>query len=206
MTNHNALANSELHEMKGASTAGDSEVYFADGAGSGEWKTLIEVVGSWEHTTDTDEIIFEDIGNYCMIQVDISGITLDTNTNQNILLQLGSDSGFTTSSIYYNAWWHSGGEGTSLSNGMLLAFYRNASPANSLVNFSSTFITNFNQPRYTIATSQEAFDESTTATGGFSSRTHWVREQTAYNKLKIIPQTDTFTGGSVVVTGYRYQV
>ena len=38
---HSSLTGNELHEPKGAATAGASEIYVADGAASGSWQQLI---------------------------------------------------------------------------------------------------------------------------------------------------------------------
>jgi hypothetical protein len=40
MPNHSTLTGADLHEPKGAATAGTNEVYTADGAGSGTWKKV----------------------------------------------------------------------------------------------------------------------------------------------------------------------
>lgn len=37
---HKNLTDPQLHEPKGISTADENEVYFANGEGSGEWKTI----------------------------------------------------------------------------------------------------------------------------------------------------------------------
>ena len=202
MTAHKDLANAELHEQKGVAESSDMQMYFSDGSGSGTWQYLLETAGSWTYSTDVSSIEFTDLDDYAFLQIDLSGIELGSNTNQTIFCQVGNDSGYTTSSIYYNNYWSSNIEDTEAIAGLSLGFFRNTAPANSMINISSTLLANFNIERYGIATSQEVMDEDTTTTGGFLQRTQFIREIKAYNKIKIFA-TDDFTAGTIIVTGYR---
>lgn len=206
MTLHRDLANAELHEQKGISTASDNQMYISNGAGSGDWSYILDSAGTWTYSSDVSSVEFTDLGNYSLLQIDLVGITLGSPTNQYLLMQLGNDSGYTTSSVYYNQRWDETSDDTLNQSGMNLGLYRNSSPANTTINISSYLLANFNIERYTVCTGMEFMDESTTTSEGFSQRVNWVREKKAYNKLRITPVTDDFTGGSIVISGYRYHV
>ena len=206
MTLHNALANSELHEDKGASTATDMQTYIADGSGSGAFGSVLEVAGTWDYSTLVTSIDFEGLGDYALIQIDLVGVTLSSNTDQYIFARLGNDSGYKSESLYHHTFWDSNNVDTTVTSGLCVAVHRNSSPANGL-NFSSTLITNFNVARFKTAQSQELFDESRTTTAGYRNREHFVRWTEAANKIRL--QTElgsSFTAGSVIISGYRYVV
>lgn len=206
MTAHNALANSELHEDKGVASANDNELYWADGSGSGEWKPLVYTTS---HTVSGTEatIEFTGLGEFAFVQVDLFNIQKNTSTDHVIICQLGNDSGYTTSSIYYRDSWNSGGDASAQSTGLDAAYFKDDTGlANSGINCSTLFISNFNIERYTIATASDHMITPTTFNvNDVVDRVIFVREQKAYNKIKL---TDTigasFTGGTVVVSGWRY--
>jgi len=207
MTLHNALANSELHEDKGVASANDQELYFARGGGSGtgDWKPLIYTT-SWTYSSDTDVVEFTDLDEFAFVQIDTFNIQLDTSTNQHIRCQLGNDSGYSTSSIYYEFRWHSSGDTSSIADGLTLGLFKDDTGlANSGINCSSTMITNFNQERYTVACLREHYLTTTTfVVSDVGSRQQFVRERKAYNKLKVYPANgDNFTGGTITLTGWR---
>jgi hypothetical protein len=209
MTLHNALANSELHEDKGASTATDMQAYVADGARTGAWASPVaEVVGTWDYSTNVTSIDFEGLGDYAIIQIDLVGVNLSSNSDQNIYARLGNDSGYQSSSIYHYTYWDSSGADSSSVYGLPLATYRDSSPSNGL-NFSSTLITNFNVARYKTAQSQEVFDSGTTTVTGYRNKDHFVRWSEAANKIRVQTEpilANSFTGGSIIISGYRYTV
>jgi len=205
VTLHNALANAELHEDKGASTATDMQAYVANGSGSGEWASpVVEVVGTWDYSTSVSSIDFEGLGDYAILQIDLVGVTLASNTDQYIFGRVGSDSGFVSSSVYHSSYWSSNSNGTVVATGIPLGYHRNASPASGL-NFSSIFLTNFNIGRYKTACSQTSFDESTTTANGFYHWYTFIRNNSAMNKFQVVTGS-SFTGGSIVISGYRYKV
>ena len=207
MTEHNALhtiGDSELHEDKGVASANDREIFFSDGAQSGGWHPLLETAGSWTYSTDVAEIEFTGLDEYCMLQVDLVGITLGSASDQYIGAVLGNDGGYTTSSNYFDIWWGSAANGSNSKTFLPLLYFRDNAPFNSHLNISSALICNFNTPRYTIAHSQYVGLSTTGNVLDFRSSTHWVRETVAYNKVKFITEISDFTGGSIVVSGYRY--
>ena len=209
MTLHKDLTNSELHEQKGASTASDQQLYFANGAGVGGWKSVIETAGSWDHSTNVSSVEFTGLDNYALLQIDLIGITLDSvsSANQHILLQVGSDSGYSTSSNYFNQYWTGNGEGMESLSGFTLGYFRNNTPDDSFLNCSSSFLTNFNIARHSIVTSQEIMiGSSFTSNSGIENRLQWIREAETYNKIRITPVLSDFSGGSIIVSGYRYEV
>ena len=205
MTKHRNLSNSELHEDKGVSSANDGELYFADGASSGEWKPLIYTTSS---TMSGSSVEFTGLGEFAFVQVDSFDVQLNTSTDHSIIIQLGNDSGYTTSSVYYQDRWDSSGDGSGNQTGLELGYFKDDTGlANSGINCSTVFIGNFNIARYTIATSGEHFITPTTfSVENVSDRVHFVREQVAYNKFRVISSIGaSFTGGTLVVTGWRYQ-
>ena len=205
MTLHNALANSELHEDKGVAEATDMQAYVADGGGSGEWVSpLVEVVGTWDYSTDVGSVEFEGLGDYAILQIDLVGITLASNTDQYIYGRIGNDSGFVSSAVYHSSYWSSNNNGSVTITGIPLGYHRNASPASGL-NFSSTLLTNFNIDRYKTACSQTSFDESTTTGNGFYHWDTFIRNNSAMNKFRVTASS-SFTGGSIIISGYRYKV
>ena len=205
MTLHNALANSELHEDKGVAEATDMEAYVSDGGGSGAWASpVVEVVGTWDYSTDVSSIDFEGLGDYALLQIDLVGITTDSATNQWVHVRVGNDSGFENSSVYHCTYWDSHNVGNSLLSALGLGLYKNSTPAAGL-NFSSCFLTNFNIGRYKTAVVQASWDESTTTPTAFRKYDWFIRNNEAMNKLRIACSND-FTGGSIVISGYRYKV
>jgi len=208
MTLHNVLANAELHEDKDVSTAADGEVYFSDGAGSGDHSPLVATAGSWTYSSDTTSIEFTGLDDYAILELTLSDIQLDSETNQNIVLQVGSDAGYTTSSVYYGNSWHSGGENTTNTNGLVLGDYKTStSPFISFINASTSLITNFNVERYLISATHQMFPDTTSTTAAWRNRIGWVRERAKYNKIRIRSDNlDNFTAGSITVGGYYYKV
>ena len=204
MTDHKDLSNSELHEQKNVSTAADNTLYWADGQGSGNWKPLIETAGSWTYSSNVSEVEFTDLEQFIFLQIDLVGITVSGTSDQYILAQLGNDAGYTTSSIYYSNYWASGVNDCEVLAGINTGYLRNNAPYNSMINFSSTFLTNFNKTNVTIANSQESMEDSTATQNAHVNRLHWVRESKAYNKIKLFPTVDDFSGGTIVVSGYRW--
>ena len=205
MTLHNALANSELHEDKGVAAATDMQAYVANGSSSGEWASpVVEVVGTWDYSTNVSSIDFEGLGDYALLQIDLTGITLSSASTQWVYARVGNDSGFEDTSIYHYSSWYSAGAGSSVLNALGLGLFRSSSPASGL-NFSSALLTNFNIGRYKTAAVQTSFDASTTTTAGFAQYDWFIRNNNTMNKLRIGCPSN-FTGGSIVISGYRYKV
>lgn len=204
MTKHRNLTS--LHEDKGVAAANDRELYWADGSGSGNWKPLVYTTSHTVSGTESS-IEFTGLGEFGLVQVDLFGIEKNTTTDHYILCQLGNDSGYTTSSLYYLDFWHSNNKGSANTTGLPAAFFKDdTSLANSGINCSTMVVTNFNVPRYTIASSSDHFLTPTTFnTGDVGDRMTFVREQKRYNKIRLVDDIGAaFTGGTIVVSGWRY--
>ena len=70
---HNLLTTSELHEPKGIDSATAGQVYFADGAGSGQWATWPSGWGHYVHTGQLNVDITPSL-------LQINGLGSNTNT------------------------------------------------------------------------------------------------------------------------------
>lgn len=206
MTKHRNLSNSELHEDKGVAAANDRELYWSNGSGSGEWKPLIYTTSHTVSGTESS-IEFTGLGEFVFVQVDLFNIQKNTSTDHSIIVQLGNDSGYTTSSVYYQDRWDSASDNSGLQTGLEAGWFKDDTGlANSGINCSTLFITNFNIARYTIATSSEHMINPTTFNvNNVVDRMHFVREQVAYNKLRLTDNIGaSFTGGTVVISGWRH--
>lgn len=204
MTKHRNLGNSEFHEDKGVAAANDKELYFADGEDSGEWKPLIYTTSS---ALSGASVEFTGLGEFAFVQVDLFNVQKNTSSNHHILVQLGNDAGYTTSSVYYVDFWDSNTDLAQQFTGLTAGFFKDDTAlANSGINCSTLFISNFNQARYTISTLGEHMITPTTFNiNNVCDRVGFVREQKAYNKLRLVDTIGAeFTGGTIVVSGWRH--
>jgi hypothetical protein len=202
LTKHRDLGNSELHEDKGVASASDYELYFADGAGSGEWKPLLYTESK---ALTGSSVEFTGLGEFAFVQLDLFNVQKNTTTNHMILCQLGNNSGYTTSSSYYSDFWDSGGDSSSAQTGLSAGFFRNDTGlVNNGINCSTLFISNFNQARYTISVTGQHMLGSSFNVANVGDFVEFVREEKAYNKLKLVDTIGaSFDGGTAVLTGWR---
>jgi hypothetical protein len=202
VTKHRDLGNSELHEDKGAASASDMELYFADGTGSGEWKPLLYAESK---ALSGSSVEFTGLGEFAFIQLDLFNIQKNTTTNHHILVQVGNDSGYTTSSSYYTDYWDSGGDGTDQLTGFIAGWFKNDTGLDSsAINCSTLFITNFNKERYSVSTTSEHMIGTSFSANNVADRVGFIREQVNYNKLRLVDTIGaSFEGGTAVLTGWR---
>jgi hypothetical protein len=99
LTNHNALAEAELHEPKDISLANAGEIYQADGAGSGAWTRPMDLIASIDNESGTS---YEVTGLSAYRELIISVENMYNNNEQYLLVQLYTGSAWRTSG-YINA-------------------------------------------------------------------------------------------------------
>jgi hypothetical protein len=66
---HKNIAEADLHEPKGVSTATSKECYVADGAGSGDWQKIepAQLAGVTTNGTSGDLIVVDGLGNFSLL-------------------------------------------------------------------------------------------------------------------------------------------
>ena len=175
---HSAItSDSELHEPKGVASAADGLVYTADGAGSGNWESIIEETSTSRASTGLTHDI-TGLGDYSAIIVTLPNIRNADNNNEWLRFFVGNEGGFTTSAVYFaDSWYHSGAASYAAdSNGWLQYSYTASPTADQSMRL---MFTNWNKEYYTVGH----------LIGGCQSLprmfTYFIREQKAYDRLRI---------------------
>lgn len=185
MVKHNALANSELHEQKGIAAASRHSLYMADGSGSGNWKQPFEVVGEVTVSSGDTSTEITGLGEFRYIRIIADVLPLTSTFNRYFGFQVGDDSSYTTSNVYYT--YNSripGGTGST-------RFLRDIYIMGNVADFTGTYaghfgicdISDFNKAKRSVCTSQGEFTQgSDTEQGQFG--VGLIREDKAYTKIK----------------------
>lgn len=204
MTDHSALANSELHEPKGVAAASDGQVYVADGAGSGAWEFLFEEKAYGAFTTGTS-FDLTGLGDYAAIYLTTPNIRSSSTSDYWLTLQLGNSSGLTTSAVYYSTVWDynggatTGGFGAETSLKLGYSFTSSNAYEEQSANI---LLLNFNKERNTVGGGVSTFNRSAWPAGLGKQITYYVKEQKAYDRLRV---TSAFnlSDGNICVMGLK---
>ena len=201
MVDHAALANSELHEPKGIASATDGTVYVADGLGSGNWETIFEESSSALSSTG---VTLTGLGDYAAVYLTTPNYRSSTNTNHDVGVQVGSSGGLTTSTVYYASRWHPT-QGIENYFGDTAAYLAKSWTASTdyVEQSINLLLLNFNKERYTVGIGTTPFNRSQFADTLPKQGLFLVRENKAYDRIRVFTGTGTISDGRICAMGLK---
>lgn len=210
MTKHNALADSELHTPKGADSAELYQMLYADGLGATSFSHFLEdidaghtTVGEWDYATDgldgSGNIVFNNLEDYGYIEIDFHDLV--NSSASTIYNQVGTNSGWVTTSSYYSVYYYR----SSTFDGNLdlasTAGYLGLAASSSNSSVMKIQLFNFNQAAPTLIQSKVL---SRIVSSDYAMKIHTIcNNLLEKTRFRVYPSAGSITGGSAYIRGIK---
>jgi|DEB0MinimDraft_3_1074331.scaffolds.fasta_scaffold01644_7 hypothetical protein len=200
---HSAITTqSELHQPKGVASASDNTVYVADGAESGSWDYLCKEVSTGSFTNTTSKEI-TGLGDFAVVYLTVPFIESSSTTNHWIQMQVGNDSGYTTSTRYYSYNWnYQDNSSNTAATSWRVAYSLDTNLALWGEQTLVVCVTNFNKDYNSVMTSYENLDREQSTNALVYPGTGLIKESKSYNKLRLTANY-SFDANDMTVVGIR---